>query len=128
MNAKSPAFLSKLHDFVFIGAILFLIIIQSLVRKFLGFNEADSISIWLDFGFNFLLSLCLFGFYLKKYNPDGIRKIFMAIFLMELISGILLKKFQIQYSSEILFIGLIGVLIIWLNTHLRRKQFLEEND
>jgi hypothetical protein len=125
MNSKPISFLKKLNDFVFIAAIVTLMITQALLRRF-SVLKGDT-SVWFDFAFNLLLSLSLFAFYLKKYNPDRIRRLFMAIFLIELVTGITMKKFQMSYSNEIVFIGFIGILFTWLNTHLNKKKFVRED-
>ncbi len=129
MNTRPSDFLKKINDITFIAVIVFLIAIQFAIRK-LVLEEHSAYSagnIAADLVFNFLLSLCLYAYFIKKYNPDFIRKIVMGVFFLELVLGTFLKNMQIHYSNEIVFVGFIGILITWINTHLNRKKFIQEN-
>lgn len=125
MKDTKLSFFRKPNDFLYIGLIIVLIALQGFLRKIVPPDPSDTSSgAGLDLFFNLLLSLCLFGYYIKKYNPDYIRQILMAFFFTELIVGIFLKKLSIQHSNEIVFIGFLGILVVWLNTHMNRRKFL----
>ncbi len=128
-NTATP-FFRKIHDLVYMVSLVALIVMQSLLHRYLGIEAAPDSreGAWLDLIIHLLSGLCLLGFFVKKYNPDFIRTAFMIIFLAELVLGIFLKKLQIRYSNEVVFIGLLGILITWFNTHLNRKKFTQEED
>ncbi len=129
MNTTRSDFFKKINDFTFIGVILFLIAVQFSIRKFVlaGQSAYSTANIASDLVFNLLLSLCLYGYYIKKYNPNKFRTVLMCVFFAELVLGTLLKNMQIHYSNEIVFVGFIGILITWINTHLNRKKFLPQD-
>ena len=116
--------LKKTNEFVFVLALLALIGLQVLLRKFF-FTENNTHGIliyYYDLLFNILLGIVLWAYYIKKYSPDWSRKSILSFFLSELIVGIFLKKLIVPYSAEIMFIGLLGVVITWLHTHLNRHK------
>jgi hypothetical protein len=114
-------FLKKIKDSLFILSILTLVGTRITLQYTYSFSkEASSI---LDLIFHFFIGALLWLFYIKKYNANKLRIGFMAFFLLEFSIGIFLKKISIAYSAELTAIGLIGILIIWLNTHSNRHKF-----
>lgn len=110
MKNTEPSFFRKLNDFFYIGFIIVLIALQGLIRKIFPPDPAIASSgAGLDLFFNLLLSFCLFGYYIKKYNPNLVRQLIMIFFFLELIVGIFLKKHLVAHSNEIVFIGFIGI-------------------
>lgn len=120
MSSKT-SFILKIKDFYFIAALLLLLGAHIFLRNSsIGENNL----LLLDLLFHSLLSICLWGFLVKKYNPTTIRKVLLAIFLLELVIGVYLKKLGVPYSAEISFIGFLGVLITWYNTHYIKNKSL----
>ncbi len=123
------SFFKKPKDFVYITTLVALVIAQALLRKFVlaGFPPSSSQQLVSDLLFNFLLSVGLFGFYIKKYDPSILRKAVMGFFFLELILGSYMKRAALDFGNEIIFIGFIGILLTWLNTHLHRKKHPLDN-
>jgi hypothetical protein len=120
---KISSLFKKTNEFVFVIILLILICLQVVLRKFIFTkNGSDGILIYYDLLFNILLSTCLWAYYVKKYSPDLLRKSIMGAFLAELVLGIFFKKMHSPYSAEIMFIGLLGVFVTWIYTHLNRNK------
>jgi hypothetical protein len=121
--------LKKIKDIVFIAALLVLIVLQNILKKYIIGNTITEFQFnILDLVFNLLLSFCLLGFYIKKYTADKFRIILMVVFFLELSFGIFLRKIKVTYGAEIMFIGFIGVLGTWYYTHKNRHRFISEEN